>query len=383
MHFNAKKFFLIGFVLLLLVGIPVSVYFVQQQQELRSRAEKATNLSFNPDSSVSGPITKNVGDTIPLDVMIDPGTNLVSFVKLEIQYDPDKLEAASENAFQANNAIFPTILGGPVYTPGKIVVSMSVGTDPTKAVQTKVRAATITLRAIANTGPDTPTLVTYSVNTLVTSLGPDDQASENVLAGTNPATIIITESEGPTPSVPTPTEPDPTDPPPTTIPDDPTPTQPAPTEAVPTVAGNISPVCTALTADVTSGAAPLTVNFTANGTDEDDTISKATFNFGDGQVSDVTSGGGIGTDAVNVPLAHTYTTAGDYQASAILTDSNNAVSDTVNCSQTISVSGNSNGTTAATATPTIAPAGAADVLVGFGAVAAFLMVAGALVFFLL
>lgn len=378
MHFSAKKFFLVGFVVLLLVGIPVSVYLVQQQQEIRSRAEKSTNLSFVPESSDNTPITKSIGQTIPLDIMIDPGTNLVSFVKFEIQYDPDKLDVASADAFKANSAIFPTILGGPIYTPGKIVVSMSVGTDPTKAIQTKVRAGTLTLKGIANTQPDTPTLVTFSsVNTLITSLGAGDQASENVFAGSTPATIVIAAAI-PSPTEPT-DEPEPTDTPETSTP---TPTTQSTVTATPgpTTAGNTAPVCTALTADTTSGTAPLSVNFTANGTDADDTISKATFNFGDGQVSDVTTGGGIGTDSVNVQLAHSYTTAGTFQATAILTDSNSGVSETTNCSQTITVSGAG---AANTATPTIAAAGSAEVMMGFGAIATFLMIGGALLFFLL
>lgn len=377
MHFSAKKLFLIGFFVLLLVGIPVSVWFLQQQQETRSRAEKATNLSFTPDSSIGAPITKNLNDTVTLNVSVDPGTNLVSFVKLEIQYDPDKLAPAETNAFQPNTAVFPSTLEGPVYTAGKIAVTLSVGPDPTKALQSKVTAATINFKAIGATGADTPTLVTYSANTQALSIGSTDEASENVLAGSTPATIIITGGAGPT-ATPEPTSPD--EPTPTTDPGDPTPT----TEPEPTTAGNSSPVCTALTADTTSGAAPLSVTLTANGTDSDGTISKATFNFGDGQVSDVTTGGGLGTDSVNVQLAHTYTTAGTYQATAILTDDGNGVSSTTNCAQTITVSGDTTDTTTpATATPTIAAAGSAEIMMGFGAIAAFLMVGGALIFFLL
>jgi hypothetical protein len=382
MHFSGKKLFLIGFVVLLLIGIPVTVYLVQQQQQITTRAEKATNLSFQPDSSVGAPITKDIGQDVPLDIMVDPGTNLVSFVKLEIQYDPDKLATVSANAFQVNNAVFPTVLGGPVYTPGKIVVSLSVGTDPTKAIQTKVRAATVTFRTIAGTGPSTPTLVTYSANTQALSLGPNDQASENVLAGSTPATILITGGEEPIPTEPIPTEPAPSEEP---IPTEPIPSEePIPTEAIPTVTGtpgaNENPVCSALAADTLSGAAPLAVNFTATGTDADGTISKATFNFGDGQVSDVTTGGGIGTNSVNVPLAHTYTTAGTFQATTILTDNGDGVSDTTNCTQTITVSGESAG---ATATPTIAAAGSAEVLFGFGAVAMIFIIAGSFLFFVL
>src|SRR3954471_10323760 len=133
MRFSGKKIFLGGFIAVLLVGIPLTVYLLQQQQEVRSHAEKSTNVSFSPDSSQTTPLQKNVGDVIPLDITINPGKNLVSFVKLEIQYDPEKLATDSANAFQANNVVFPSILEGPVYSAGKISVTLSVGPDPTKA----------------------------------------------------------------------------------------------------------------------------------------------------------------------------------------------------------------------------------------------------------
>lgn len=384
MHFSAKKLFLVGFIVLLLVGIPATVYLVQQQQVTRSQAEKSTNLSFLPVSSSGNTLTKSVGQTIPLDIMIDPGVNLVSFVRLEIQYDPDKLTAASANAFQVNSAIFPSVLAGPVYTPGKMVISMSVGTDPSKAIQTKVRAGTLTLKALANTTTDIPTQVTFTTKTEVLSIGGTDQASENVLAGTSPAFITIASTISPTGPG---TTIEPTADPTTAVPTTAVPTTAVPTTVVPTSTGGTSPVCTALTADTTGGAAPLTINFTANGTDPDDTVMKATFNFGDGQVSDVTTGGGIGTNSVNVPLAHTYSVAGTYQATAILTDSNNEVSSTTNCTQTIVATGGSSGggggVVIPTATPPIPASGSTEVIMGIGAAAAFFMIGGALLFFLL
>lgn len=388
MHFSAKKLFLIGFIVLLLVGIPASVYLVQQNQETRSRAEKSTNLSFFPNSSVSGPITKNVGDDIPLDVMVDPGTNLVTFVRLEIQYDPDKLATAT-GAFAVNSAVFPTVSAGPVYSPGKIIVTLSSGFDATKAVQTKVRAATIKFKALAPTDPNTPTLVTYSVNTLVTSLGANDQSSENVLSGTTPASIaILGAATSPTPGPSdTPTT-VPTNAPtgaPTAVPTDiptaaPTSATTTPTTA-PTGTSGTNPVCSSLTVDKSSGQAPLAINFTAVGTSTSpNTVSKATFNFGDGQVSDVTTGGGIGTASVNAPLAHTYATAGTFQATVVLTDSANGVSNANNCTKTITVSGAAG---AATATPTLAATGSTAATIGFAAAAAFFMIGGAMLFFLL
>lgn len=392
MNFSGRKLFLLGFVVLMLVGIPVSVFLLQQQQETRSRAEKATILTFSPESSASAPISKNVGEDIPLDIMIDPGKNLVSFVKLEIQYDPDKVATASANAFQANTVVFPSVIEGPVYTPGKISVTLSVGPDPTKAIQTKVKAATLNLKAIGNTGAGTPTLVTYSATTQALSIGPNDQASENVLASATPATIVIGGTAEPTGDVTptiaeaTPTTAIPTDAPiPTTPPQtsDPTPIPTLSDGGVPTDTQN--PVCDSLSVDrETTGTAPFSLTFTANGTDSDGTISQVTFNFGDGQVSEVTSAGGIGTATVNAQISHTYNNAGTFQASAVLTDSNNAVSDTANCTQTITVqSASGSASTAPTAVPSIAATGSTEVMMGIGAVALFLMIGGGLLFFIL
>jgi len=391
MNLTRKKLFLFGFVALLLVGIPASIYIVQQQQQTQSRAAKSTNITFSPESSAAAPIQKNVGDDVPLDVMIDPGSNLVSFVKLEIQYDPDKIATASSNAFTANSVVFPSVLEGPVYTPGKIAVTLSVGPDPTKAIQTKVKAATIAFKAIANTGPGTPTLVTYSASTQALSIGPNDQASENVLSSATPATIIIGGTAIPTTADATPTTAIPTDAPlPTDAPVPTTPPVGEPT-AVPTLSdggtptNNVVPTCDSLAVDrETTGTAPFSLTFTANGTDTDGTVSKVTYNFGDGQVSDVTTGGGVGTATINTQISHTYNNPGSFQASAVLTDNVNGISDSANCTQTITVQAASgSATTAPSPAPSIAATGSTEVVMGIGAIALFLMVGGGLLFFIL
>ena len=384
MHFSAKKLFLVGFFVILLVAIPVSVYFIQQQTVGNGHAEKSTNLSFTPDSTASSPITKNIGDTVSLDVMVDPGTNLVSFVKLEIDYDPDKL-ATTGAGFQVNSSVFPTVLAGPIYSPGKILVSLSAGIDLTKAIQTKAKAGTLTMKALSGTGDSTPTLITYSTNSQAVSVGSNDQSSENVLAGSSPATIIINGAPGSaSPTQPQPTSvtsaPVPTDviatdvPQPTTPPEATTAPSPAPT------ASATAPTCTSLTADATSGTAPFAVNFTANGTSASSTISKATFNFGDGQVSDVTTGGGIGTATVTTQISHSYTTAGTFQATAILTDATDGVSNSTNCAQTITVNGSA---AVNTPTPTLAATGSTAATVGFGVVTLLMIIGGGLLFFIL
>lgn len=411
MNISGKKLFLIGFIIILLIGIPFTIYFLQKQQETRSRAQKSTILNFNPTSSQQAPIQKKVGDTIPLDVMVDPGTNLVSFVKLQIQYDTDKLATASSNAFTPNTVVFPTVLEGPIYSPGKIEITLSVGPDPTKAIQAISKAGTINFTALANTPDGQPTLVTYGATTQVLSIGSSDQASENVLSSTNPATIQIGGASPSTTLEPIPTgSPTPTlevsaSPVPTTpTADTPTPTTPQGSIPTPTftptptgtgsASTNQAPVCNSLQVDrATTGAAPLAITFTANGSDADGTISKANFNFGDGATSgDITTAGGIGTNAVNVQITHEFQNPGQYTATALLTDNSGAVSATDSCQQTIIVQGQQAtatplppgaATPTHTPTPTMAPTGMFDTAIGIGAVTLFLIIGGGLLFLVL
>lgn len=398
MNLLKKKFLLFGFIAVLLVGIPVSLYMVKTQTENRSHAEKSTTLSFVPDSSATTPITKGVGEDVPLDIMVNPGTNLVSFVKLEIQYDETKLATASANAIKVNEAAFPVVLEGPVYMPGKIGLTLSIGSDPTKALQATAKAVTVTFKTLAETA-GTPTNITFGNNTEILSIGSNDQASENVLLSVNPAVIQIgassvTPTSGGTITPTTPANPTST-PIPTAI-QNPT-SQPIPT-AIPTGVGgpvstqvpNQPPICTALNIDrETTGTAPYSITFTAVGNDPDGTISKVTFNYGDGPVDNVTDTGGIGSNSVSVQRAHTYNNPGTYTASAMLTDNNNGMSDINTCKTTITVqSANANGSgdgsgSGLTVYPTISPTGPGDTIVGIGVAAAILTIIGGLLFFAL
>ncbi len=395
MNVTPKKIVVFGFIAVLLVGIPVSLYLLQQQQETRSQAEKSTTLSFLPESTTTTPIKKAVNDEITLDVQVNPGKNVVSFVKLEIQYDETKLATAAADSFRVNETAFPITLEGPAFSPGKIAVTLSIGSDPTKAIQTITRAATIKLKAKANTG-STPTNVIFGNNTEILSIGETDQAQENVLLNVNPAVIEIGGTAPITPSVsvtlapsvtvaPT-TPPVPTSPPPVTQP------TAVPSPGPTTI--NQLPICSTLTIDrATTGAAPYSVTFTATGTDADGTISKVTFNYGDGPVEPVLSTGGIGTNSVSVQRSHTYNNAGTYQASATLTDSANGVNDPSTCKVTIIVQGvptgtGSGGTTpvsGSTSTPkptvSIDKPGPGDTILGAGAIALLITVIGGFLFF--
>src|SRR6266568_5401061 len=137
-----KKQLLLGSLLLILAVIPVTLFLAQQNQEERSRATAATQLYLTPSTTASVPLQKNVGDSVSFDVMINPGTNLPSVVKLVLQYDPTKFQA-SATPFAVNAAAFPSTLEGPIVQNGLVVVSVSIGSDTTKAVQSITKVGTL------------------------------------------------------------------------------------------------------------------------------------------------------------------------------------------------------------------------------------------------
>lgn len=395
---SRKKLLLIGFIIIILIAIPLTIFLIKQQQDNRSRAEKATTVSFEPASTEQTPLQKNKNDPVALDVFVDPGTNqnLVSFVKLEINYDPAKL-ATGTGAFAADQSVM-SLLEGPTYSPGKITATLSVGVDPTKVIQTKTKVATVTFTAIDGTG-STPTEVQFGTTTQVLSAGPNDQANENVLAGTTNAFITIAgDITNPTtaPTVPPSVSPSvsPSVAPsittePTAVPSVAPTATPSPTIIGATSAPNNPPACSALTLDRTgTGTAPFSITFTAQGSDSDGTINKVTFSYGDGQVDNITQGGGINTSTVNAATSHTYQNAGTYTASAVLTDNAGGVSSGT-CSQTIVVdaaadgSGGGSSQPAPTDVASLPATGPGDAILGIGAVVGLLTAIGAFLFFAL
>lgn len=387
---NRRTLFLLGFLVLIIISIPLTIFLIQRQQVFKGHAQATTTLSFSPDSSQTA-IQKNTGDAVSLDVVVDPGQNLISFVKLIITYDSSKL-APTDNPFVVSSSAGLSILEGPVLTNGPIATiaaTLSVGNDPTKVIQKPTTIATVNFTALAPTGGTT--LVQFGSDSQVLSVGSSDQASENVLQSRAPATITIAQASAS----------------PTAI------LTPIPTSQI---GGPVNqpPVCSSLSVDrAATGNAPFSITFTANGSDVDGTITKATFNFGDGNVSDVTTAGGIGTNLVNAQIAHTYVNAGTFQASAILTDNQGGISTQASCIQTVTVAnapipttsvgiGGINPTAIPTATqivvptatpatfvvqstpaPTLAPTGPNDSVVGFAGVVGVLTIVGGILFFVL
>lgn len=370
--FAGKKIFLLGFLVVLLFAVPLTVFLTQQSQQVTTQASPSTTLSFTPTSKAIG-----VGETAVFDVMMNPGTNSVSFAKLVITHDPTKLSVDPATGVTPNPVF--TVLQGPVDAPcpsnpslNCLTVTLSVGANPAAVITTPTKLITLTLKGVI---ASTATLGT-DTTTQVLSVGSGDQANENVLTGpAAPATVTVGGGAG----------------------------------GAGTSSPNKSPVCTSLVLDRSAtGAAPYSLTFTASGNDSDGTITKVNFTFGDGQTSTVSQSGGIGTNSVNSQVSHTYNNAGTFNASATLTDNGNSTSTTTTCATTITVTaatagsggstvgtGGSTGTGSVTTTPTavpteviplkeftptptIAPTGPGDTIISIGAVGIMLSILGAL-----
>jgi Mg-chelatase subunit ChlD len=188
MSFLRKKPLLtLGLLVLLVIGIPAAIFLSQRQADDRSRAAASTKLSFTPSSTSASPLTVPPGGQISVDVMVDPGTNQVSFLQTELVYDATKFEV-TEGGFQVNQQAFPTTIQGPFYSSGKVSFSVSVGADGTKAIQSPAKVGTLTLKALNSQGVSQ---VTFASNSQALSIDPNSTPRENVVSGTSPAYLQV------------------------------------------------------------------------------------------------------------------------------------------------------------------------------------------------
>ena len=356
MNIFKNKFFLLGNLAFLLLAIPVVLFIVKNQTSTRGSAAATTTLSF-----ISPSITTDQCDqTKTSRLVLNPGDNIVSTVQLALKWDKTKFDIN----FAPNTTAFSQTLKGPEQTADGMTITLNIGSDVTKAISTTTDVGTITIKPLEPTNGTVISLQVDTAGTKAYSLAQQDGTTENVFnpAGTSPLQISnkpktcggqTNPSISPSPTV-------------STAPS----TSPSPT----TTSTNQSPLCLSLNSSVSSGAAPLAINFTATGKDSDGTITKATFNFGNSAQQDVITG--MGTASVSAQLSYTYTSGGTFTATTVFTDNNGAVSAT--CQKQITVTGAIatlaptatatpvplTPTTPPTATPTIAPTGTLTTTVG-------------------
>lgn len=325
---SGKRLLLLGFIVVLLVVIPLTVYLVRQQQKLGAGAAPQTNISFSQPS-----VSTSVNQTFTEDVNITTGGNQISFVKLTINFDPAKLQPTAMGATLCPahpdyvicpSALFPNPpLQGPTVSGNSVSITLSVGSNPTAVISTTVptKIATVNFKALSVT--TTPTQISFAPadQTQVLSIASADQFNENVLAGNpQPANVTITGS-----------------------------------------ANQSAPVCSSLTlanGKSTTGTAPYSVTFALTGNSPTSTITKVFMDFGNSLTSTLTSPSDsrLGTNTINLQIPQTFQNPGTFTVTATLTDSNGLTGPQSKCSMNLTVN---NASAASTASPTPAQSPAA------------------------
>lgn len=209
MHYVKKNAFL-SLILLLLSGILFTAVSIHKNQQTSAHASASTVLSLTPSSSFFNPIQKNTGETLSLDIMLEPGNNQASIVKLNIQFRSGYFKGKGKDTLQLNSSAFPVVVEGPVIDEdfGTILATISVGADPAKAIRSPTKIGTLNLVVTKPSGMLNE-MISFDTDTQVYSVAPTDHAYENVLTTAIPAYVKMLGGTGPTPTT-SPTQPLPT-----------------------------------------------------------------------------------------------------------------------------------------------------------------------------
>src|SRR3989344_7158135 len=189
---NFKKILLLGSLILIILAIGVTVYLSQQQQEIRTKAEKSTTLSLIPASQ-----SVTQGNEVILDVYLEPGTNQVNFAEFSIKFDANKVSPIN-NGFQLEDGSTLNFISQPSISSGTIHLALGTGYNPENLIKIRKKLGILSLK-INNTAGLGESQV-YFDSVQVRSAGPNDSFKENVFSSANPATLrIVTPTPTPSP----------------------------------------------------------------------------------------------------------------------------------------------------------------------------------------
>ncbi|HSW97360.1 MAG TPA: hypothetical protein VLF89_06050 [Candidatus Saccharimonadales bacterium] len=182
--------------LLLIVVVPLSVYFGNQQAQLNSNAAASTTLAFSQSN-----VQVTTGSPISVDVTMNPGNNAVSLIQLVVTYDSSTITPNTTTGFQPNTTALPVVLDGPTYgtcngNQCTMSISLSIGNNVTQAITTQTTVAKLNFLPVK----DGTTQIAIDSTTQVFSIAAADQANENVLSTTTSSLITIGAGSGISPT---------------------------------------------------------------------------------------------------------------------------------------------------------------------------------------
>lgn len=202
-----KKVIIIAVMLTLVATIPLLVFFIQKQQDLRSRAAPATTIRFSPNT-VS---TTASGAQFDVQVQVNTGPNLINGAALLIKFPQTQLEVVNvthNTSIFTSGASFTILTNIKNNDTGNIDYSFYTldgeATSPTSG-DPWITVATVTFRPKANGSGN----VTFDSRTAVVA----SNESTNVLIGGTDSQVAVTVGGGgnsPSPTQPAGNSPTPT-----------------------------------------------------------------------------------------------------------------------------------------------------------------------------
>jgi hypothetical protein len=180
------------YILIVIVLVTGSTLFFNTKPSGKVSASASTTLYFAPSSSLLTPIHKNGGDPLNLNIMLDPGHNFISIIKMKISYDVATFKGDPKNLIQLDPQVFPVIIDGPLINTdsGNITVTLSVGPTPSRSIKGIVKIGTLNLTTLPDNSVSS-TLIRFGPETSAYSVAPQDQAFEDVLVNANPAYLTV------------------------------------------------------------------------------------------------------------------------------------------------------------------------------------------------
>lgn len=186
------KIFIGIIAIVLIIIVPLTVYYSNQQANLNSKAAASTTLAFSQSA-----IQANPGSPVSTSITMNPGSNAVSLIQLVLTYDSSMITPDPATGFQPNTNAFPTVLDGPTYgtcngTLCTMSISLSIGNNVINAITQPTAIATLNFQAVKQG----TTQIAIDPATQIYSIAPADQANENVLSSSTPTTITIGQGSG-------------------------------------------------------------------------------------------------------------------------------------------------------------------------------------------
>lgn len=194
---STKNIFLFGLIVLIGIGIITTVLFAQKRTNTRQNAAASTTLSFSPAA-----VNASIGIATSADIMLDPGSNQVSILKLVVSYDGSVFDQNTANL--AANLINPSNLNAQGFiqllqpfsnscngTSCTMSLTESIGSSPNLVITQPLKVGTLTLNPIAQT-TGAGTSVAIDPTSAVYSLAPSDQTNENVIQFSSLTPLSVT-----------------------------------------------------------------------------------------------------------------------------------------------------------------------------------------------